>query len=56
MATNGAKGRGRVGAVKGRVQVKNSKIQRHVKMHTGTGKIMDVKADKKPFKGVRKLK
>lgn len=56
MATNGPKGKGRTGAVKSRVQVVNPRILRHVKINTLTNKIMDVKADSKPFKGVRKHK
>lgn len=53
MAKNGEKGKGRKGAVKGRSQFLNP-LRRFVKRNTKTGKIMDVKADKKPFKGVRK--
>jgi hypothetical protein len=55
MATNKPKGPGRKGAVKNRSQFKN-KLSKFTKRNTKTGKIMDVKADKKPFKGVRKEK
>jgi hypothetical protein len=43
----------RVGAVKGRSQVKNSLTGTWTKRDDKTGKFMDVKADRKPFKGVR---
>jgi hypothetical protein len=46
----------RVGAVKGRSQVKNSLTGTWTKRDDKTGKFMDVKADPKPFKGVRKEK
>ena len=54
MATNGPKGGGRRGAVKGRSQTLNTKSGRWVKRDTSTGKFMDAKSDAKPFKGVRK--
>lgn len=44
----------RVGAVKNRSQVKNTKTGRYVKRDSNTGRFMDVKHDEKPFKGVRK--
>lgn len=57
MATNGKKGDGhREGAVKGRSQVKNPVTGHFTKRDTETGQFMDGKADKKPFKGVRKEK
>ena len=56
MATNPPKGSGRVGAVKGREQVYNPKIDRWTKTNDATGRFMDQKADPKPFKGVRKNK
>lgn len=56
MATNPPKGPGRRGAVRDRSQVKNPKIDRYVKRDKETGRFMDVKADKKPFKGVTKEK
>jgi hypothetical protein len=46
----------RVGAVKGRSQVKNPVTGTWTKRDDATGKFMDVKADPKPFKGVRKEK
>lgn len=56
MATNPPKGDGRRnGAVKGRSQTKTGSGN-WVKRDAGTGKFMDVKSDKKPFKGVRKEK
>lgn len=56
MAKNPPKGPGRVGAVKGRKQVKNEKIDRWIKVDTKTGKFLDQKDDGKPFKGIRKDK
>lgn len=57
MATNPPKGDGhRNGAVKGRSQVFNPVNERWTKRDTDTGKFMDQKADKEPFKGVRKEK
>ena len=44
----------RVGAVKGRSQIKNPITGTWTKRDDATGKFMDVKADPKPFKGVRK--
>ena len=46
----------RVGAVKTRSQVKNTKTGRWVKRDAESGKFLDVKADTKKFKGVRKEK
>jgi hypothetical protein len=46
----------RVGAVKGRSQIKNKVTGTWTKRDDTTGKFMDVKADSKPFKGVRKEK
>lgn len=54
MATNGSKGKGRRGAVRGRSQVLNPKSNRYTKRDTTTGRFMDGKSDSKPFKGVRK--
>lgn len=57
MAKNPPKGDGqRKGAVKDRSQTYNPKTDRYVKRDTDTGKFIDQKADKKPFKGVRKEK
>jgi hypothetical protein len=44
----------RVGAVKGRTQIKNPVTGTWTKRNDKTGKFMDVKADPKSFKGVRK--
>jgi hypothetical protein len=44
----------RTGAVRKRDQVLSSKNKRWTKRSTDSGKFMDQKADKKPFKGVRK--
>lgn len=54
MAKNGAKGKGRHGAVKGRKQYKNPKTGLYVKIDTKTGKFMDNKTSGGPFKGVTK--
>jgi hypothetical protein len=57
MATNKPTGDNhRIGAVKNRSQVFNEKIDRFIKRDSDTGKFMNVKSDKKPFKGVRKEK
>ncbi|MEA5429222.1 hypothetical protein [Arcicella lustrica] len=56
MATNGAKGGGRHGAVRERSQTHNSKTDQWVKRDTETGRFIDVKQDGTPFKGVRKEK
>jgi hypothetical protein len=44
----------RVGAIKARSQVKNEVTGTWTKRDDKSGKFMDVKADPKPFKGVRK--
>jgi hypothetical protein len=54
MATNGAKGGGRQGAVRERSQVLNPVTNQYVKRDSNTGRFMDVKQDGTPFKGVRK--
>ena len=46
----------RIGAVKSRSQIKNPVTGTWTKRDDKTGKFMDVKADPKPFKGVRKNK
>ncbi len=54
MAKNGAAGKGRVGAVRGRSQVQTPSGH-WAKRNTGNGQFMDVKTSSKtPFKGVRK--
>ncbi len=55
MATNPPKGPGRVGAVRQRDQVYNPHNDRWTKRGPD-GKFMDQKADRDPFKGVRKHK
>jgi hypothetical protein len=55
MATNGISGDNRRhGAVKGRSQILNPKTNKWVKRDTSTGRFMDGKSDRDPFKGVRK--
>jgi hypothetical protein len=55
MAKNKAAGDDRrVGAVKARSQIKNPVTGTWTKRDNKTGKFIDVKADSKPFKGVRK--
>ncbi len=44
----------RTGCVKKRDQVKNPKSKRWTKRSADSGRFMDQKADKEPFKGVRK--
>jgi len=55
MAVNEPKGdNARRGAVRSRSQVLNPKTERWVKRDSESGKFLDQKSDKKPFKGVRK--
>lgn len=54
MAKNGARGKGRVGAVKGRSQTRNSKTGSWTKRNASTGRFMDVKTTGGQFKGVRR--
>lgn len=55
MATNPPPGKGRVGAVKQRVQVFNPQNKRFVKIDTKTHRFIDQMARKNTsFKGVRK--
>lgn len=57
MATNPPIGDGhREGAVRHRSQTFNPHNDRWVKRDAETGRFIDVKADPKPFKGVRKEK
>lgn len=46
----------RQGAVRGRSQVCNPKVDKWVKRDAETGQFINQKADDKPFKGVRKEK
>ncbi|WP_191978500.1 hypothetical protein [Loigolactobacillus coryniformis] len=52
MAKNGASGKGRIGAVKGRVQYHNPRTGLNVKANRTTGRFMDVKTSGGKFKGV----
>ena len=57
MATNKPYGdNARIGAVKNRSQVQNTKTGQWTKRDGNTGKSMDGKKDGTPFKGVRKEK
>lgn len=57
MATNPPKGDNhRNGAVRKRSQFLNLKTNQYTKRNTDTGRIIDVKKDGTPFKGVRKEK
>lgn len=51
-----AKNKCRAGCVKKRDQVFDPKNKRWTKRKTETGQFMDQKADKKPFRSVRKKK
>lgn len=51
-----ARNEGRVGAVKARSQIRNAITGTWTKRDDRSGKFVDVKADPKPFKGVRKTK
>jgi hypothetical protein len=44
----------KMGYQKNRIQVYNPKIGRWVKIDTETGRVLSVKSDKKPYKGIRK--
>jgi hypothetical protein len=54
MAKNGARGGGRVGAVRGRSQVPNPKTGLWTKRDTQTGRFTAAKNSGGSFKGVRK--
>jgi hypothetical protein len=57
MATNPPRGDGhRQGAVRDRSQTYNPKNERWVKRDSESGRFMDQKDDRIPFKGVRKEK
>ena len=57
MATNPPSGDGqRIGQVRERSQTHNPQNDRWVKRDTNTGRFIDQKADKAPFKGVCKEK
>ncbi len=52
MAKNGPKGHGRVGRIKKRSQTLNTKNKRYIERDTKTGRFINVKADRAPFKDV----
>ena len=54
MAKNGAKGKGRVGAVTGRSQVKNPRTGLWAKRDSATGRFVQTKKTGGSFKGVRR--
>jgi hypothetical protein len=54
MAKNPPKGHGRKGEVKAREQVLNPRNERWTKKSAETGRFMDVKYDKLPFRGIKK--
>jgi hypothetical protein len=57
MATNKPTGdNSRIGAVKGRSQVLNTKTDLYVKRNTDNGQFMDVKTTGGKFKGIRNEK
>ncbi len=56
MATNGPKGKGRIGAVKRRSQLKNPKTKLWEKRNDDSGEFMDDKTTGGKFKGVRREK
>lgn len=53
MAKNGPKGQGRIGRIKQRSQVLNSKTKRYIERDTKTGRFTNIKADRAPFKDIR---
>jgi len=53
MAKNTGRG-SRIGSVKNRTQVQNSKTDRYVKRDITTGQFINQKSDDKPFRGVAK--
>jgi len=54
MAKNGAKGSGRIGAVRNRSQVKNPKTGQWTKRDLTTGQFVATKKSGGQFKGVRR--
>ena len=52
MAKNGPIGHGRVGRIKARSQVLNPKTKRYVERDKKTGRFINVKSDRAPFKDV----
>lgn len=54
MAKNGARGGGRIGSVRDRSQVRNSKTGLWAKRDSKSGRFSDVKQSGGAFKGVRR--
>lgn len=53
MAKNGPKGHGRIGRITERSQTFNPVTKRYIERDTKTGRFINVKADRAPFKDVR---
>ena len=53
MAKNGLVGHGRVGRIKERSQTFNPKTKRYIERDRKTGRFINVKSDRAPFKDVR---
>ncbi len=53
MAKNGPKGHGRMGRIKQRSQVMNPQNKRWTERDTKTGRFINVKSDRAPFKDVK---
>lgn len=53
MAKNGPKGHGRTGRIKQRSQTFNPKTKRYIERDAKTGRFINVKADRAPFKDIR---
>ena len=54
MAKNGAKGNGRIGAVRDRSRARNPKTGLWTKRDTSSGRFIDIKQAGGAFKGVRR--
>ncbi len=52
MAINGPKGHGRIGRIKNRTQTFNDKTKRYIERDVVTGRFINVKSDRAPFKDV----
>ena len=52
MAKNGPIGHGRIGRIKQRSQTFNGKTKRYVERDAKTGRFINVKSDRAPFKDV----
>jgi len=53
MAKNGPLGSGRIGRVKNRSQLLNPKTKHYVERDKKTGRFINVKSDRAPFKAVQ---